>query len=98
MATLHWYVRFDRDRAAGKMKLNPQRAWSLTALRDQSAADIDLKTQLCIAPSQDGDWSIEPGKPYVSRYRLVTVDGPADAALFEMLWNDYATPATAVVK
>lgn len=54
--------------------------------------------QLCIAPSQDGDWSIEPGKPYVSRYRLVTVDGPADAALFEKLWNDYATPAKAVVK
>ena len=54
--------------------------------------------QLCIAPSQGGPWSIEPGKPYVSRYRLVTVDGPADAALFEKLWNDYATPAKAVVK
>lgn len=54
--------------------------------------------QLCIAPSQDGDWSIEPGKPYVSRYRLVTVDGPADAALFEQLWIDYAAPAKASVK
>ena len=54
--------------------------------------------QLCIAPSQGGDWSIEPGKPYVSRYRLVILDGKADAALFEKLWNDYATPAKAVVK
>jgi hypothetical protein len=48
--------------------------------------------QLCIAPSQDGDWSIEPGQPYVSRYRLVISDGPADAALLESLWNDYAQP------
>jgi hypothetical protein len=53
--------------------------------------------QLCIAPSQDGDWSIEPGTPYISRYRLVVVDGPADAALLERLWQDYAEPVTVTV-
>ena len=53
--------------------------------------------QLCVAPSQDGDWSIEPGKPYVSRYRIVVLDGKADAPQLERLWQDYAEPATAVV-
>ncbi len=53
--------------------------------------------QLCISPSQDGDWSIAPGQPYVSRYRLVILDGKADAALLERLWQDYAAPAIAEV-
>jgi len=46
--------------------------------------------QLCVAPSADGDWSIEPSKPYISRYRLVVVDGKADAALLERVWQEYA--------
>jgi hypothetical protein len=54
--------------------------------------------QLCVAPSQDGDWEIAPGKPYVSRYRIIVADGKADAALLESLWADYAEPATAEVK
>jgi len=45
--------------------------------------------QLCVAPSQDGDWAIEPGKPYVSRYRILVVDGPADAAWNEAQWEAY---------
>jgi len=45
--------------------------------------------QLCVAPSQDGDWSIEPGKPYVSRYRIVIYDGAAGAEWVEKLWADY---------
>jgi len=48
--------------------------------------------QLCVTPSAEGDWAIEPGKPYVSRYRLVILDGKADAALLEQLWVDYADP------
>ncbi len=51
--------------------------------------------QLCIAPSQDGDWSIEPGKPYVSRYRILIVDGAADTAWIEAQWQDYADPVKA---
>ncbi len=46
--------------------------------------------QLCIAPSQDGDWSIEPGKPLVSKYRFIVCDGKADAAMIESAWLSYA--------
>lgn len=46
--------------------------------------------QLCIAPSQDGDWAIEPGKPLVSKYRLLAYDGEADAGWLEARWQDYA--------
>lgn len=44
------------------------------------------------SPSKMGDWQIDPGKPYVSRYRFVAFDGPADAAELDRLWNDYANP------
>jgi hypothetical protein len=48
--------------------------------------------QLCVAPSQEGDWEIEPGKPYVSRYRLMIADRAAKAEEIEREWNDYANP------
>src|ERR1051325_7881547 len=54
--------------------------------------------QLCVAPSQDGDWEIAPGKPYVSRYRFAIFDGKPDAAELERLWNDYAKPPAVTVK
>jgi hypothetical protein len=54
--------------------------------------------QLCVAPSQDGDWEILPGKPFVSRYRVIVADRPADAATIEAQWNDYATPPTVEVR
>ncbi len=53
--------------------------------------------QLCIAPSQDGEWTIEPGKPYVSRYRLIATDGPVDKEALERAWNDYASPPKVTV-
>lgn len=34
----------------------------------------------CYAPQQGGDMAIEPGKPYVARYRLIVADGEPDAA------------------
>lgn len=46
--------------------------------------------QLCIAPSQDGDWAIEPGKPYTSKYRLLVFDGKPDAKWIEAQWQNYA--------
>ena len=52
----------------------------------------------CFAPSQGGDWRIEPGKPYVARYRFVVADGPPDKAEIERLWNDYANPPRVEVK
>lgn len=53
--------------------------------------------QLCIAPSAEGDWSIEPGKPLVLRYRFVIRDGKPDAALLDRLLHDYANPAKVMV-
>jgi hypothetical protein len=53
--------------------------------------------QLCVAPSQGGDWAIQPGQPYVSRYRLLVADGMPDPDALERAWNDYATPPQAVV-
>jgi hypothetical protein len=47
--------------------------------------------QLCVAPSQDGDWAIEPGKPYVSKYRLLVFDGKPDAKWIEAQWKSYST-------
>ena len=46
----------------------------------------------CFAPQQLGGMEITPGKPYISRYRLVMHDGPPDKALLDRLWNDYAHP------
>jgi hypothetical protein len=48
--------------------------------------------QLCVNPCTGGGWTIEPGSPCVSRYRLAVMDGRADAALLEALWVDYADP------
>ena len=46
----------------------------------------------CYAPSLIGDWKIEPGKPYISRYRFIVYDGAPDKAELDRLWNDYANP------
>jgi len=46
----------------------------------------------CYSPSLIGDWKIEPGKPYVSRYRFIVYDGAPDKAELDRLWNDYANP------
>jgi hypothetical protein len=54
--------------------------------------------QLCIAPSQGGDWEISPGKPYVSRYRLLIADGAPDPVAIDRLWNDYSTPPKVALK
>ena len=54
--------------------------------------------QLCVAPSQDGDWGIEPGKPFVSRYRFIVTDGAADAAMLESAWKNYAEPLKVTVE
>jgi hypothetical protein len=46
----------------------------------------------CFAPSQLGDWQIEPGKPYISRYRFLVSDGKPDKERIERIWNAYAHP------
>ena len=45
---------------------------------------------LCVSPVKAGPMTIEPGRPYTARYRFVVSDGPANPALLERLWRDYA--------
>ena len=52
----------------------------------------------CYCASQGGDWSIEPGTPYVARYRFVVADGAPDKAELDRMWNDYAKPPVVTVK
>jgi hypothetical protein len=49
------------------------------------------------SPSQLGEFSIVPGRPYVSRYRAVVFDGAPDRLELDRLWNDYAHPPKANV-
>ena len=53
---------------------------------------------MSFVPQQLGDFAIEPGKPYVVRFRFVVLDGPPDRAKFDALWNGYATPAVVKVE
>jgi hypothetical protein len=46
----------------------------------------------CFAPAQVGEFQIEPGRSYVSRYRFIVQDGAPDRADLDRLWNDYAHP------
>jgi hypothetical protein len=50
------------------------------------------KPYFCFAPMVLGEFEITPGKPYVSRYRLLVHDGPPDQKAIERLWADYADP------
>jgi hypothetical protein len=54
--------------------------------------------QLCIAPSQGGDWEITPGKHFVSKYRFVVFDGKPEAKELDRLWNDYAHPPQVTIR
>jgi Family of unknown function (DUF6807) len=51
----------------------------------------------CYSPSLIGDWKIEPGKSYVSRYRFIVYDGAPDRAELDRMWNDYAKPVTVTI-
>lgn len=50
------------------------------------------------SPTQLGEMRIEPGSPYVARYRFVTYDGEPDPKKLDRLWNDYAYPPGVTVK
>ena len=46
-------------------------------------------------PSQAGDWTIEPGRDYVFRYRFYTHEGKVDVATAERVWTDFTSPPVA---
>ncbi len=49
----------------------------------------------CFAPLILGDFQIEPGKPYVSKYRYYVHDGKLNVDEAERIWADYAKPPAA---
>lgn len=49
------------------------------------------------AVPQGGDFSIEPGKPYVARYRFLVADGLLDAATLNPAWAAYGEPNKAEI-
>ena len=51
----------------------------------------------CYSPSLTGDWKMEPGKSYVSRYRFIVYDGAPDRAELDRMWTDYANPVTVTI-
>jgi hypothetical protein len=44
------------------------------------------------APSQLGDWTMQPGKEYFFRYRFYVHQGKPVPAEIDRLWNDFAHP------
>lgn len=47
------------------------------------------KPYFCFAPMVLGEFSIEPGKPYVSRYRIIAFDGEPDRRKLEAQWQQF---------
>ena len=48
-----------------------------------------------LVPQAQGEFRIEPGKPYVANFRFIVADGAPDRALLEAYWQGYANPAAA---
>lgn len=48
----------------------------------------------CFAVAAPDAFTIEPGNPYVSRYRYYVHDGKPSAQVDDRLWEDYAVPPT----
>ena len=46
----------------------------------------------CWAPVQKGEMSIQPGEPYISRYRFLVFDGELTKDRIDDFWKDYAEP------
>lgn len=53
------------------------------------------KPYFCFTPEALGAFSIQPGTPYVSKYRFCVHVGPPDVAALDRIWNDFAYPAQA---
>lgn len=47
---------------------------------------------MSLAPQEMGEMRIEPGKPYVSRYRFIVMDGEPSKERIDQYWRDYAEP------
>jgi len=50
------------------------------------------RAYFCFAPGQLGPFTIERDTPLLSRYRVVAMDGEADPARIERLWEEWHAP------
>ncbi len=48
-------------------------------------------------PAQDKDWQLVPGEKYRLKYRMYIYDGEIDVPKIEMLWHDFAQPASVTI-
>ena len=48
------------------------------------------KPYFCYAPMVAGEFRIEPGKEYVSRFRFLTMDGTPEVKAIDAHWREYA--------
>lgn len=44
-------------------------------------------------PTQDRDWTLEPGRSYTLKYRMLIYDGDISKQKADLIWKDYAHPA-----
>jgi hypothetical protein len=49
-------------------------------------------------PVQHQDWTLEPGKDYVFKYRMVVHDGEMSAKQAERIWQDFGNPPQVVLE
>ena len=52
----------------------------------------------CFAPSQAGEWRIEPGKEHAVRYRFFVHDGKTTPETAERFWNDFGNPPQVAIE
>jgi hypothetical protein len=55
------------------------------------------KPYFVFSPPVLGEFRINPGEEYVSRYRYVVHDGPPDRELYERQWSEYTVGRTSTV-
>jgi len=65
----------------------PMRVWP----PDANGGRGDMFFEFC--PIRLEGWTLEPGKEYVLRYRLIVYDGTLSSQLAETLWKTYADSA-----
>ena len=64
----------------------------LALLLVASGAGYAAAEESWLPPQVEEGFSIEPGQPFVGRYRYLVYDGSPEAADLEGTWRNYATP------
>jgi len=50
------------------------------------------KPYFCFAPAVAGEFTIQPGQKYASRYRYLVTSEAADVSIIQRHWNEYSNP------